>query len=797
MGGSGKTVLTAKAVRQMYHKAPDAFKHGIFWLNIGDHDQGSNNTTEDGFIHSKLDNLWENVQLLFSPKKQAISKTNNIDSAINQLRAHFRQRPNSLLVLDDVWSEKVVQRFRFNIPVLTTSRNSNIVPHEYMHRVCLQIDSDQSMPSLQDCIQLFYNCLRAQDHTLGGFDDLHRHLIDNAYLHDIIDYYNRLPFCIPHIATCMVPHYKACLERDRHLTNKSLSKEWKVLCELLLKKNKANKANKKFANSNKDLIEASIRALDDEDLKEKLADFGIFCEEVSIEVLMTMWKHDSSMETEQDLQSLISKSLVVKNVNSNATDGKRCYTYTVHSLTKEYLVEELKKKDLLQQRNKKLLKNYFERYCHFEHGQSSSKLNFSRLPNDQYIYHYIAHHIECSGDHSLFPKVFLENLSFIANKIRFVGPGDLLSDFTYYREHFKCYAKQLEHFEKFISSNSDILCEPDADIVQAALFEEEDSLVYNHGRDLMLENQKLYFEWTNKQNTYIEKTQSLTFFCNKNVANRETQCAVLCPTKDDFIVAAVSGQELQLFVRDSSQPIESFKAHDKTINFCTFSRDGKYILTSSDDGFTKMWRNTLKNDPNRCRKSRSGSMILDDKVDSSVPSPTRVTTPPPRRRQSSGNITSAHKSFYVDVKIKRDAKATFRDVKGIKHKCSDITNDNRFLIAGANSGVIYIFSVEEEAELDKLSCQVEDMTAGVESCAFSDDNRFLLGLVYDTVTVFGWNKRSERKVKVYLYRSLKHPYKAMNAVFMPTNNNYIPTIFTSCSKYLSFLCLNFKINFTF
>ncbi|XP_043696757.1 putative disease resistance protein At5g47280 [Telopea speciosissima] len=105
-GGSGKTTLAAKLCRDQDVK--DTFKN-IFFLNV-----------------SSSPNLKEIVKRLFQQMKNQGPTFLDDDDAVRQLRILLEREPNTtLLVLDDVWDDLVVQKFDVVVKgykILVTSR---------------------------------------------------------------------------------------------------------------------------------------------------------------------------------------------------------------------------------------------------------------------------------------------------------------------------------------------------------------------------------------------------------------------------------------------------------------------------------------------------------------------------------------------------------------------------------------------------------------------------------------------------------------------------------------------------
>jgi hypothetical protein len=57
--------------------------------------------------------------------------------------------------------------------------------------------------------------------------------------------------------------------------------------------------------------------------------------------------------------------------------------------------------------------------------------DFSKLPDDGYIFFYLGYHLYKSKMYSYFPKIYLD-LMFIGEKLRITGTADLLQDIRKY-----------------------------------------------------------------------------------------------------------------------------------------------------------------------------------------------------------------------------------------------------------------------------------------------------------------------------------------------------------------------------
>lgn len=226
--------------------------------------------------------------------------------------------------------------------------------------------------------------------------------------------------------------------------------------------------------------------------------------------------------------------------------------------------------------------------------RSHCEYDYSRLPDDQYIYHNLAYHLYSAERWTLFAPIFL-NLRFATHKIRQVGPSDLLNDYIDYRRYFeRADSKKLNDYHSFIASNSNILCEPNVDIIQIALNQPNTSAVYTEAKALVDQLAKqanikneIFFDWCNKANCCNEgPPKLLSFKCLPEVS-----FATYSP--DSRYIATASGKTLQLWDGTTGEMICRLDdQHHEQINHAVFSRSGQYLLTSGDDGVAIMWANT-------------------------------------------------------------------------------------------------------------------------------------------------------------------------------------------------------------
>ena len=155
----------------------------------------------------------------------------------------------------------------------------------------------------------------------------------------------------------------------------------------------------------------------DKDLRDKYEDFCIFVEDVNItsQVLETLWGLDS-IKVSEIMTQLENKSLTV----SYYSNYHNTYIYGIHVVLLRYLKQS--KSIDRSARHRKLIKAY----------ESLCNSDYSKLPQDNYIFQYIGYHLQGAGYSDKFNIYY--NLKFIEAKIKATGIGDLLKDYKIYEK---------------------------------------------------------------------------------------------------------------------------------------------------------------------------------------------------------------------------------------------------------------------------------------------------------------------------------------------------------------------------
>lgn len=872
MGGSGKTVLAAQVIRQLHETHCELFSDGIFWLPIGELSNSSSDLTSQ--LLFKIEFLADMIRIQNNNEQlfQSALHFHSIDIGITRLCEHFNSQSNSLLILDDVWTTNVVEYFnKLSIPILVTTRVRSICPVHFPNRKFISMiteNSDNRMMNIDQSIELLYNCLKSEESTSSvSYINLIKleHLQRNQFVRQLMGNWKGLPFAIPLIANSMSPCYRQ-LEgtkfskdfrnhddnwNDDDIEHSPCFHDWKDLHQKIIFDKDYN-----FLNETNQLVRLSIESLN-ESQRDRFYDMAIFAEAIPYNVCRIIW-HD--LESEQSIKELldllISKSLIVRSVANSSSclhSSLDDVYYSLHDITINFLRTELKSDDI-KARHSKLIDGYLKLYCRVNPEDVSKKssfynnikarnsrflgnpmklfsskkpnytndqcsIDYSCLPDDNYIYHNIGYHIHSAKRYHLFGPIFL-NLRFVEKKIENAGPNNLLEDYIEFGKYFSESDKaKLIDYYNFIASNSNELCNKWNDIIQMALKQPNDSFVYGDAKELIessINLRTIYFEWMNKKNHSMESPPIvISFRCSQDVTYASYSL-------DSRYIVTISGMNIQMW--DGTTGVEITRLdgqHHQNINHCVFSRNGPFLVTCADDGRTIVWKNlryiydddhihqTNEIDNNN-RNVRSFSFDQNDlaigieQFQISNNNLMEQYSPSIRQRRKSGNSSSSslyssrhsindhHYSLTQQIlesyqildmrscKLKADTIVEYdRNIDSPTSyatlsnsiRCCDISHHNRFVLTGNGVGHLHLWSIDNgqvvmPAIILEHDSTNADSSRAVECVAFSSDSRLFLGLVANVVHIYTLNESYTTDLK----RSMKnYSMERLNRITPPSS----------------------------
>lgn len=524
MIGCGKSILAAEALRD-YKLLKEFFPDGVHWLPIGKLREPNDVLHK---MHLQLD------RLIFDSHKDV----NTVEMATCRLK-RWSLNVKALLVLDDVWSPRVVEAFSVGCPLLVTTRDDSVVNDMRMYKHSIQVNEGLT---LDETRQLFASVLKMPERELPPEVD------------EIWSTHRGLPLLMANIAAVLVP-------------NARRPDKWRPYIEDSRGKGRVRHGSGSTYDAALELI---ISSLDSEQLG-YFQSFALFLEDVDIPsvVFEVLWDMDA-VSVEHAMAGLVQKSLVRMEPVHNS------YTYGIHDLYLNFLKRKATSlKDLHRQFVEKVLKRWEPWTMPCGRG---------------YFYWYLGYHLDEAGMDQKFRDIFLD-LRFVNRKVQCNCPSDLVTDLHRYEHHFRCdpqVAKERLDLLRFLQPNAHLLSDRDTDVIQLALSQPRSSSV--HQKALVIarkraaegDHQTPYFMWTNMPDHWSQAEVRMKAPCGGvNHAEFSPDDTIIASAGDDGVV--------RLWQSHSGNELEALTGHTEAVNFCTFSPDGHVLASASSDQQVFLW----------------------------------------------------------------------------------------------------------------------------------------------------------------------------------------------------------------
>uniref|UniRef100_A0AAQ5XJD3 Apoptotic protease-activating factor 1 n=1 Tax=Amphiprion ocellaris TaxID=80972 RepID=A0AAQ5XJD3_AMPOC len=547
MAGSGKSVLTAEAVRH-HGLIEDCFPGGIHWLAIGQLD--------------KPDLLVKMQSLCFRLEQSLDSQTlsrppNSLDEAKERLRfLMLRRYPRSLLILDDIWDSTVLKAFDIHCRILLTTRNR----------------------SLTDSV----SGAKYEVGVQSGLDE-------NKGLEILALYTKMKPHGLPEEARSIVRECKGS-PLVVSLIGALLKDNPNRWCYYLRQlQQKQFKRIRKSSSYDYDALDqamaASIEVLPDEH-RELYKDLTVLEKDIKIpaKVLSVLWDLEPE-EVEDILQEFVDKSLLF--VDSH----HKPYLYYLHDLQLDFLVEQ--NRTQLESLHSKVVRQYQQ---HYRDGPPTSG-------DEECLYwiRFLTYHMaKANLSQELYSLMF--SLDWVSTKSQIMGPAHLINDYVEYGSILD------KEFQEFLSQNGHQLEErPFPDVVQLALSQPHNSEVYRQAR-LQAQDRtstgKLYFDLVNKSG--VENLSRLVI--HPHQGSIYSACFSHDGTK---IASCGASKTLKVFKSTSGEKLTEIQAHDDEVLCCAFSPDDHLLATCSTDRKIKvMFEEEHEEQINHCQFTNTTKRLL-------------------------------------------------------------------------------------------------------------------------------------------------------------------------------------------
>lgn len=259
------------------------------------------------------------------------------------------------------------------------------------------------------------------------------------------------------------------------------------------------------------------------------------------------------------------KSLAVMKWNDNLNS----YIYGVHDLLLCHLKRKLGKEKLTEM-HKCFIEKY-RKYCNND---------FSKLPNDNYSYSYIGHHLDLANLYQEFPILYLD-FNFLEAKINHTGLCDLLIDFNKYRKYItsnnnESYNTKVKDIEQFLQEQASNISKQRRkrclDLVQIAMNYFHPGYVMETAKNLANERTKnLYLSHSMKlQQNNITQSEEV---------NTETYTTCFTDDPDVILIGNKTSEIIQWNSEHKRQIVYKVYEKESVIEKIVVSGYGELFLT--------------------------------------------------------------------------------------------------------------------------------------------------------------------------------------------------------------------------
>ncbi|XP_029674820.1 uncharacterized protein LOC115242566 isoform X2 [Formica exsecta] len=542
MKGFGKSSLTANTLKDI-RLVKNLFSNQIYWIKF------TCDRSVDEEILIQLNTLYHNVRNLeiqpesFTPLEQ--------DSLIRFFKYYFGQQDNrnALLILDDVSDKNIVNAFDFKCKTLVLTADINVLEEKIFKKIEMNDGFTET-----ETLGLFAKVLEM---------DVDKLPIEAKRIHEEC---KGMPLLIAMFAA----QFKEFKYDMRINTNR-----WKYYLESLRKKDAKNKVIREFFKKQETIFDMCIGQLQP-NLKKYYKSLAIFNEDVNItsKTLSILWEEEDIYQVDELMLDLCHKSLVAKKWNKDL----KSYIYGVHDLLLCHLRTKLTQDELIQM-HKSVIEKYRE-HCNND---------FSKLPDDNYIYSYIGHHLEEAKLFEEFPKLYLD-FSFIQAKIMHSGLTDLLLDLQKYKDYITCsnneYKAHFSNIERFLQEQANIIVEHRRkkclDIIQIAMNHPYQDYVTQTAKQLAM-----------KKGNYLYLSHDKTLE-NVNISLiHETSTDICTSSFTDYshliLIGTTRGKIILWNCKNMQQQVFNGHNEECSIKKLIVSTNGDCFLSLSSAGIIKLF----------------------------------------------------------------------------------------------------------------------------------------------------------------------------------------------------------------
>ncbi|KAL2742849.1 apoptotic protease-activating factor 1 isoform X1 [Vespula maculifrons] len=543
MKGFGKSCLTVSTLNDT-KLAEDLFHNKIYWLKFG-HDRKCKYKHDDkrGYEQFIEEEITKQLNGLYHRIKNPELLTESLENELFKsfLSNHFNKKKNqnALLVLEDVYDKNIVNAFDFKCKTLIITTDLDVLDG----RKGIVIKMDDGFTEAE---------------TLGLFakvldTDVDKLPLEAQLIHKEC---KGMPL--------LIAMFSAHFEEFRNDMKKHKDR-WQYYLNCIQNKDTNNIVIKNFLEQQEDVFNMFIECLPP-DLKTCYEQLAIFNEDVNItpKTLQVLWSCDK-FQAEIIMLELCHKSLAAMRWNGNLD----CYIYGVHDLLLCHLKKKLGREKLIE-----MHKSFIEKY------RKHCNNDFSKLPNDNYSYSYIGHHLEMANLYQEFPILYLD-FNFLEAKINHTGLCDLLIDLNKYRQYItnnnnESYNKKVIDIEKFLQEQAGNISKhrrkKSLDLIQIAMNYFHHGYVMETAKNLAKKRiNNLYLSHSMKlQQTNITQSEEV---CT------DTHTTCFTDEPDVVLIGNKTSEIIQWNSEHKTQIVYKVREKESVIEKIVVSENGEFFLT--------------------------------------------------------------------------------------------------------------------------------------------------------------------------------------------------------------------------
>ncbi|XP_063709828.1 uncharacterized protein LOC134838265 [Culicoides brevitarsis] len=657
-------------------------QNDVFWINL-------NNCDNDEAIYEKLLKLRLMLNNNDIDYKVQSVDTEHTEHKVDNLKRQLRDiltkyHKHCLLILCGVATIKVLKAFDLGCKTLVTTKNMEIF-FETKSSLYRKIDIDKGF-TRDEAMLLFHKATRMPE------GDLHRHDIASR----IYEKCKGHPFIISSIAKSFYD-----LERSYIKVEDGQWRDWLKKLDNYQIETYDNKEN----------IEKIIGQLKPEHQKlyESLCVFKNDAN-ISFKVLETYWEK-SETEVKHIVNcfhklSLIELSQVRCNEWKNSSPrrglilidtSKKIFVCSLHFIYYSYLRKKLTPLEI-REMNEKLVKRYGVHAL----VSDRSEPKMVDIPDDNYFYYYIGHHLLEAEMFDLFPKLYFD-FEFLEGKIRATGLPNTLGDlqiYVYQIADDNYQRQQLLHglMEFLLSIEEILLKSPDTCLLQYA-FNSKDSIVSKEAeRQICQYRDRVWFRDSDHSHKYRQivqlpaSTNMVKFFNDPNAA-----------------LSVINNNIILLKDLSLQYPVNStqFIGHESKVKQIEIL-DDEYFVSLDEAGHIRLW--SIKNTPVSKRINRERN---DTQNGNNNPFPS-----PRQRNYLSFDGTHAFNEYPVYV---------WKLLCNVK--CIHFNDRLGYLLAADRSGMVFAFFRENNTlKMHKLIKFDTKLGDSIHSLVYMDKSGYLVVL---------------------------------------------------------------------